>query len=73
MNLGKLFLAIGMLSLVMGCSKRGWYEGLQQSNEFNCYQRPMSQQLDCLEEARAVSYDDYQRELDKLRGPTHGN
>ena len=55
--------------LTGGCSQRGWYEGIQKSNELNCYQRPMAQQMECLEEARAISYDQYQRELDKLRGP----
>lgn len=51
-----------------GCSSRSWYEGIQKGNELNCYQWPLAQQIDCLEEARAISYDDYQRELDKLRG-----
>ncbi len=58
-----------MTALTTGCSQRGWYEGLQKSNELNCYQRPFTQQMECLEEARAISYDDYQRELDKIRGP----
>jgi hypothetical protein len=62
---------IGALLLIVqqsACSSRNWYEGIQKNNELNCYKLAIPEQMDCLEQARSISYDEYQRELDKFRG-----
>ena len=49
------------------CSDRAWYEGVQQSQRFDCMNLPPAQQEQCLNELRQIDYERYQEELDKAR------
>lgn len=60
----------GMTLIVLftaSCSNRGVYEGIQVSNRSSCYNLPANQRQQCLEELRAIDYDEYQRELEKIK------
>lgn len=54
------------------CSNKEIYEGLQRRNEVDCFKLPVAQQQDCLDKARALSYEEYERELKSTAGnPQH--
>lgn len=68
MRLFSLFCVLFVALLVGACSDRQVYDALQKRNEMDCYLLEVSKQQDCLEKARELGYNAYQRELDKFRG-----
>lgn len=50
-----------VLLVLVGCSNRGVYEGIQTSNRNECSKLPPSQYDECMENANK-SYDEYERE-----------
>lgn len=50
-----------LLLMMVGCSYRGAYEGIQASNRNECSKLPPSQYDECMEKARK-SYGEYERE-----------
>jgi hypothetical protein len=57
--------------MLVGCSSRGVYEGIQTSNRNECAMLPQSQYDECMERA-SVSYDDYQREREAAESSEKG-
>ena len=64
MSARRYLLLPGFLILA-GCSNQEMYEGLQRRNVSDCYRLPVAQQQDCLDRAREVSYEEYEREIKK--------
>ncbi len=60
------FLSIAFL-MVIGCSSRGAYEGIQVSNRVECSKLPPSQYDECMENAN-ISYDEYERKRQEAIG-----
>lgn len=52
-------------TLLASCSNKQMYDSLQKRNEAECYKLPVAKQQECLQQARSISYKDYQRELEK--------
>ena len=51
-----------LVALVLaGCTNRGVYEGIQESNRNKCFKIPLSQYDKCIENANK-SFDEYERE-----------
>ncbi len=59
-----LFLA---LLVLVGCSNRGIYGGIQASNRNECSKLPPSQYDECMENTNR-SYDEYERERKEALG-----
>lgn len=49
------------LIILVGCSNRGAYEGIQAGNRFECSKLPPSQYDECMKNANK-SYEEYERE-----------
>ncbi len=60
-------IAASCLLLVSACSGRAWYEGIQHSQRFDCFNLPPAQQEDCLQQLKQIDYQRYREELDKLK------
>jgi len=54
------------LALTVGCTQRNWYEGVQQSQRYQCEELPRSEREDCLK-YHADSYDEYQRKRSEIK------
>lgn len=51
------FLILIFLAVIVGCSNRGAYTGIQTSNRFECSKRPPPSQYDeCMESALRTPY-----------------
>lgn len=57
-----LILALLVLVLLPGCSRRAWYEGARQSAENECRQLPPGGYEDCMRRVNRRSYEDYEKE-----------
>lgn len=60
-----------VLSGIMGlslaaCSTEQVYSSLKERNQVSCYRLPVAQQEQCLQDARSVDYEVYQRELKNI-------
>jgi hypothetical protein len=51
-----------------GCTARAWYEGFQMRQRIECGSSPQSyEEQRCLEKQNAMTYDQYQRERERLQ------
>lgn len=57
----KTILLVTIFLILVGCSNRGIYEGIQTSNRFECSKRPSSQYDECMVNA-SKTYNEYERE-----------
>lgn len=57
----KTILLVTIFFILVGCTNRGVYEGVQASNRFECLKLPPSQYDECMKNANK-SYDEYERE-----------
>ena len=63
----KLFFAGIALFVLIGCSQRSVYEGVQAGNRNECYSLPPTQQEECFEK-NSKSYEQYERERKEIIG-----
>lgn len=52
-------------TMLVSCSNKQMYDSLQKRNEARCYELPVAKQQECLQQARSVEYEEYERELKK--------
>ncbi|MDN3638662.1 hypothetical protein QWY82_07575 [Simiduia curdlanivorans] len=58
--------ALAMTVLLVACSNKSIYKGMQESNRQECNKLPDSQWEQCLKD-NSQSYEDYKRERDALK------
>jgi len=58
--------ALGMMVLLVACSNKSIYDGMQESNRQECNKMPDYQRQQCLDE-NSQSYEDYKRDRDALK------
>lgn len=65
-------ICISMLAALMlvGCTSRGVYEGIQTGKRTECAMLPQSQYDECMERA-SISYDEYEREREAADSATN--
>jgi hypothetical protein len=64
-------LATGLCLAIQGCTKRAWYEGLQQAQRQECYKNQSESDVQkCLDNSNSTTYDQYiqDRETAKKQG-----
>jgi hypothetical protein len=55
-----LFITVGLCLIAQGCTRRAWYEGLQNRERQECYKGPSEGEIQkCLERVNSTSYDEY--------------
>jgi len=53
-----------------GCSRRAWYEGLQETQRRDCYKLPNHAEIqDCLERVDTGTYEQYQKDRESMDDP----
>jgi len=59
-RLYKILLLI-VVTLLLGCTTKSWYEGVKQGAENECRIQPQSAMDSCLERLNKRSYEDYEK------------
>ncbi|WP_026836446.1 hypothetical protein [Limisalsivibrio acetivorans] len=59
-----LILVMACVLFVCGCTKRAWYDGMRDSQSFQCSRYDGEQRDRCLE-GSGMSYDEYRRTMDE--------
>ncbi len=63
-----LLLATGFCLTIQGCTKRAWYEGLQQRQRQECYKNQSGGDVQkCLDNVSGTTYDQYMQDQENTK------
>jgi hypothetical protein len=65
MRIYKMFFKLShvvVITVLFGCTKQAWYEGVKQGAENECRYQPQSAMESCLERLNKRTYEDYEKE-----------